>query len=134
MGTDFTYQTIDPVNPNVKREVIIPHELGLRFYKHYPVRYLNFLAAKKVLDDPKRIFSRIRIITDGGWCYVGKPDVWYVTEESVVPFPSDLVYAVYMNDRMFVQGHRAEIADQEDPLSPKNWKTRFGGLKWKSIS
>ena len=135
MPKNYSFGTLDPSNPEgPKKEVIIPYELGLRYYKYDIVRYFNFYAVKEVLDNPKRIFSRIRVITDGGWCYVGRPTRWYVKEKLVEPFPKHLVYAVYVNDRMFLHGHRAELADQEDVLSPKDWKTRFGGLAWKSTS
>ena len=126
---------MDPHNPDgSKKETTIPGDLILRWFKYQPVQYENLRSVKHVLDNPKRIFSGIRELNEGGWCYVGKPEKWYVKERCEVPFPTHLVFAVYLNDRMAVYNFRAEKADTDDALSPINWKNRFGGLIWKSIS
>lgn len=91
-------------------------------------------AAKEVLDNPQRIFVGLRELNEGGWCYVGKPKSWFIAEDRVVPFPEDLVYEVFLNDRMSIFGWRAEKADLEDNLSPVGWKSRFVALAWKKTS
>jgi len=131
----FSYPTINPLDPDgAKAEVIFEGNLALYWYKHLPVQYQNLQVVKEVLDNPKRIFSKIRPITRGGWCYVGRPKIWYVAENCTASFPEDRVFAVFLNDRKVVYTFRAEFADGEDPLSPKDWKNRFGGLVWKSTS
>ena len=133
MGKKYSFWTIDPDNPNgPKKEVILSPSLALRYFKSDIVRYQNLCAVDEVFKDPLRIFSKIRIHSDGGWCYIGRPKTWYVSENvTSQPFPSNLVYAVYINDRMVLQGHRAELVDREDKDSPNGYKFRFGVLKWK---
>lgn len=99
--------------------------------KYRPVQIENLVAAKAVLDKPLRIYSRIRPIASGGWCYVGRPDRWKIREGCEVPFSSDKVFAVYMADTMEVYAWRAEYADVGDSFAPKDWQSRFGGLRWK---
>ena len=129
-------KTIDPRNPAGPRvPATIPNDLISRAYKYDTVQFENIrLAVIEVLDDPKRIFTGIRELNEGGWCYVGRPKAWCVREGRIVPFPSNLVYAVYMNDRMWVFEWRAERADSEDLLSPIDWKNRFAGRVWTSNS
>ena len=113
---------------------VFPNDLLIRSYKYDTVQFENIRAAVEVLDDPKRIFTGLRELREGWWCYVGRPGTWYVTETRQAPFPPNLVYVVYMNDRMWIYEWRAEEADSEDPLSPVDWKNRFAGLVWKSVS
>ncbi len=130
----YTYTTIDPLDPysGSKAEVRFPGDL-LDFYsKMRPVDFANILTAKKVLDDPKRIFYGTRVLSEGGWCYIGKPDEWYIREGVVVPFSSDKVFAVYCRDDLIVYTFKAEYADTKDPLSPKNWEERYGKVIWKA--
>jgi hypothetical protein len=63
-----------------------------------------------------------------------RPREWYVRGGRLVPFPDDLVYALYINDAMWLYEWRAENVDHEDPLNPRGWKERFKALKWKSTS
>jgi hypothetical protein len=91
------------------------------------------MCVQYVFENPKRIFKGIlRPISEKGWCYVGKPQRWYIKQNCDVPFPEDKVFAVYLNERLHVYTFRAEEVDPEDSLSPKDWKNRFGGLIWKS--
>ena len=66
--------------------------------------------------------------------WVGCPTTWYIREDTKVPFPKNRLFAVYLNDRMYVYDFAAEYVDNEDLLSPKDWKNRFMGLIWKSTS
>ena len=130
-----TLNIIDPKNPTGKRiEAVIPGDLIIRWYKYHPVMYENLRAVKAVLDDPKRIYAGIRAINEGWFCYVGRPETWYIKEDTEVPFPKNRVFAVYLNNRMHVYNFTAEYIDSDDPLSPKDWKNRFTGLLWQSTS
>lgn len=135
MTHSFNIFTIDPRNPTGKRiEAVIPSDLSLKWYKYSPVKYENLRAVRAVLDDPKRIYTGIRVINEGGFCYVGRPETWYIKEDTEVPFPKNRVFAVYLNDRMCIYDFTAEYIDSEDPLSPRDWKNRFMGLLWQSTS
>lgn len=86
---------------------------------------------KSVLEDTKRIFSGLRELNEGWWCYVGRPKTWCVAEGRFEPFPENRVCTVYLNDRMWVFDWVAERADEKDPLSPVGWENRFTGRVWK---
>ena len=105
-------------------------------FKYHPVQFENLRVVKAVLLNPKRIFIGIkRAVSADGLCFVGQPENWHVRENKYLPFPKErLVFVVYLNDRNSVYEFRAEEVDFEDPLSPKDWKNRFGGLLWKSTS
>lgn len=122
----------EPLGPGV--EATIPGDLIARFYKHYSVRYNNFIAAKYVLENPTRVFYGVRDLNEGFWCYVGRPDTWCVTERVEATFPQDRVFAVYLNAGFIVYDFRAEKADARDPLCPINWEQRYRGLVWQNIS
>ena len=135
MSADFPCKTIDPNNPTgPKVDAIFPGGLTSRYYKNSPVRFENLRAAKYVLENTERIFYGVREFNKGGWCYTGRPAEWYIRERVVVPFPKELVFAVYLNPRMQVYGCRAEYAADDDPLSPINWQQRYRGLTWKNTS
>ncbi|MBN1488454.1 MAG: hypothetical protein JXA69_00935 [Phycisphaerae bacterium] len=135
MARDFLTNTINPKDPDGPwTGVTIPGFLIERCYKDNPTRYQNFRVVKTVLDDPKRIFSGVRVYNQGGWCYTGRPEQWHIREQVTAPFPAHLVFAVYLNPNMVVYEFRAEVADEEDPMSPRGWQDRYGGLIWKSIS
>jgi hypothetical protein len=135
MPTDFF---INIVNPNdlggAKIRAIIPYQLILNYYKYYPVRYENFRAVKYVLENPKRIFAGIREFNEGGWCFTGKPQTWHIRADVQAPFPSNLVFAVYLNSGYVIYESRAEIAADDDMLCPISWQNRYGALIWKSTS
>jgi hypothetical protein len=131
----YNPETIDPNNPTgPKIKVFIPHEIYLRAYKYDSVKYENIRAVDEVLKDPKRIFGGIRKYSEGGWCYIGKPTKLYVTENKVIEFPKDKVFAVYITDRYEVFDWIVEYADDGDNLNPKGWEERYRGLIWKSTS
>jgi hypothetical protein len=128
-------RTIDPNNPlGPKIDVFLPQDIVLRAFKYDSVKYENLRAAKEVLDNPKRIFWGIRANSEGGWCYVGKPTELYIKENETIAFPDGMVFAVYTTDRFEIFDWIPEYIDEEDHLSPKNFKERYGSLKWASTS
>jgi len=128
-------EVINPDDPSgPKRQAIIPYQLVIHYYKYHPVRYENFRAVQYVLQNPDRIFAGIRQFNEGGWCFTGRPGTWYVKADVVLPFPDNLVFAVYLNSRMFVYEARAEYCATDDSLCPIDWQDRYGALIWKSTS
>ena len=88
MTADFACKTIDPNNPSgPKVDAIFPGGYTSGLFKHCPVDYENLRAAKYVLENTERIFFGVREFNEGGWCYTGRPDKWYIREKVVVPFP-----------------------------------------------
>lgn len=135
MAADYACQTISPDDPDGPRvDAIFPADFTLRLYKYAPVQYNNLIVARQVLLSPLRIFYGIREYNQGGWCYTGRPAEWYVRENTVVPFPASLVFAVYLNPNMRVYECRAERADPDDTCNPVDWRNRYRGLIWKSTS
>lgn len=135
MTRNFGIRTLDPRNPKADTiEVVIPGDLIERFYKEQVVRYENFRAVKTVLESPLRIFSGVRLLNQGGWCYVGRPEEWYIKENVTAPFPRNRLFAVYVNPNFRVYEFRAEETDVLDPDCPRNWEQRYGGLVWKRTS
>jgi hypothetical protein len=122
----------DPANSKVT--AIIPSGLIEAYYKYDIVRFQNFWAVKHVLENTKRIFAGVRRFNDGGWCFTGRPDMWYIRENVRAPFPKDLVFAVYLNPRLYVYEARAEHVASDDEFSPCEWEDRYSALIWKSIS
>lgn len=123
--------------PPTGQKIEIRIEYGFWDYllKYQPVKFVNIETAFKVLNNPNRIFSGIKrpISTNADTlCFAGIPDTWYLREDLEVSFPDNLVYAVYLNSRKSIYDFRAEEADFEDRLIPKNWKLRYGGLLWKN--
>ena len=135
MAKDFIFETIDPKNPSGPRvDVILSGDLIERFYKHMPVRWENLRAMKYVLDNPERIFFGVRQYNEGGWCYTGRPERWYIKVDIEVPFPKDKVFSVYINPNMRIYECRAELAATDDPANPADWQNRYRGLIWKNTS
>lgn len=135
VAADFTCRTLDPNDPAGRPvDAIFPADLTLRYYKYSPVRYLNLIAARYVLEHPARIFFGVREYNEGGWCYTGRPAEWYVKEGVTARFPEGLVFAVYLNPNMRVYECRAERAADDDALCPVDWQDRYRGLIWKSTS
>lgn len=135
MAADYACRTRDPQNPvDGFVDAIFPADLTLQWYKSSPVRYENLRAAKYVLEHVERIFRGIREFNRGGWCYTGRPTEWHLRKDVVAPFPSKLVFAVYLNPRLRVYEARAEVAAIDDPMSPKDWANRYEGLVWKHTS
>ncbi len=136
MAADYKWHGINPENPEGPQvEIVFPAGYTLALYKHAPVDYENLRAAKYVLDHTERIFYGVRTsFYPGGWCYTGRPMEWYIKERIEAPFPSNRIFAVYINPQMKVYECRAEFQADDDPLAPIDWQTRFGGLTWKRTS
>jgi len=118
-----------------KTDIRIEEDYCRHLYKNIRTSYENLRAAKYVLENPKRIFSGIlRSVTSDGQCFVGKPERWYINPTDTAPFPKNKVFLVFLTTRMQLYNFRAELSDLEDPLSPIDWKNRFGGVLWKSTS
>ena len=133
MARWLTYQTLDPLDPNSghKTEIKIPDDYVSYLNKYRPVDFLNLHTVAKVLDAPLRIFYGLRQLNEGGWCYVGKPDKWWVRERVDATFPSDKVFAIYLRNDLILYGFKAEYADERDALSPRGWDERYQKLVWK---
>jgi len=133
MPNDYFLEVIDPNNPKGnKAKARLPHRLYMNYFKYHPVRYENLRATKYVLEHTARIFYGVRRFNEGGWCYTGRPESWCIREGVTAPFPTNLVYAVYLNSRLAIYEARAENAAQDDTLCPADWQNRYGGLTWKS--
>lgn len=133
MSRDFEFEVRDPRAPTKDTvKVVIPGDLIEYCYRHAPTQYENFRAAKFVLENPQRIFAGVRMVNEGGWCYVGRPSEWYVRENVVAPFPDGHVFAAYINPRFCLYEFRAEKAAEDDFNSPMDWAERYGALVWKS--
>lgn len=132
---NYYQEVIDPRNPlGPKIKVVIPHYIYNRAFKYNPVKYSNLMAAKEVLENPKRIFWGIREHNEGGWCYVGLPTKLCVRPDEWIDYPDDKVFAVYVNSEMIVFDWITEYLDDENDMSPRGWKERYRSLIWKSTS
>jgi hypothetical protein len=133
--TNYLVEIINPENVNgPKIKAIFAHDFYLQLYKHSPVKYQNLETARFVLQKPLRIFSGVRQFNDGGWCFTGKPKMWYVKEDVRVTFPEHLVFAVYLNAAFNLYEARAERCANDDKLCPDDWQNRYKALVWKSTS
>lgn len=132
---DYFIEVLNPENVcGPKVMAIIPYRLIEAYYKYSIVRWENFRAAKHVLQNPLRIFSGVRQFNEGGWCFTGRPETWYIKENVTASFPGNLIYAVYLNPRLCIYECRAEIVSDNDKSSPNDWQNRYKGLIWKSTS
>jgi len=135
LANDPTVETIDPANPTgPKVHAVIPRWWVTKLHKTQPVDFENLRAVKFVLENVERIFYGVRDFNEGGWCYTGRPERWFIRVDIEVPFPPNRVLAVYLNPDLRVYEFRAEKVDPDDLLSPIDWKERYGGLTWKSTS
>lgn len=133
--SNYEQETLDPTDPTgPKIKVIIPYPVFLRAYKYNSVKYENIRGVKEVLENPKRIFWGVREYSEGGWCYVGRPTKLFLTENKVVDFPKNKVFAVYINDRFAIFDWILEYVDDKDMLNPKDCEKRYRSLVWKSTS
>jgi len=131
----YRFQIVNPETPEGERiEAVLPLDLVRHWFKCSYVRYCNLVVADKVLQNPKRIFKGVRDYEQGGYCFVGKPETWHIRPRIEVPFPKELVFAVYVNPRMIVYEARAEKAASDDQMCPKDWQERYGDLLWVSTS
>lgn len=130
----FTYPAIDPLDPysGNTTKVRFHRDFLEHLSKYKPVDFFNLKTAIKVLDSPTRIFYGLRPLNEGGWCYAGKPDQWWIRENVIVPFPPNMVFAIYCQNDLIVYNFRAEYSDPIDPLSPINWDERYQRLIWKN--
>jgi hypothetical protein len=110
--------------------VTIPDDLISRTNKYFTTEFKNLWCVKKVLDNPLQIYSGVRQLNYGFWCYTGRPESWWIKPNVESDFPDHLVYAVYLNDRFVLYSFRAELADEKDNSHIRGWEDRFGGLKW----
>ena len=129
----FSHATIDPLEPCSGNTTKAKFHRGFleHLSKNKPVDFFNLRTAIGVLDAPNRIFYGLRDLNDGGWCYVGKPKEWWIRETVIVPFPANMVFAIYLRDDIVVYNIRAEYADPIDTLSPLNWGERYEKVIWK---
>jgi len=135
LTADFACKTINPEDTGgPKVDAVFPGYLTSKSFNVTPVNYWNLIAAKYVLENVKRIFTGVREYNEGGWCYTGRPEEWYIREQVIVPFPEQPVFAVYLNPKMRVYEWRAEYAAEDDHFCPVQWQNRYRGLVWKSIS
>ena len=135
MAAHFELPIRDPNDPASGRAMaIFPADLTLKWYKYTPVRYWNLITAKFVLENTKRILGGVREFNTGGWCFVGRPKLWYIRDDVKASFPTDQVFAVYLNPNLRVYECRAERMETDDPNCPMDWKNRFRSLVWKDIS
>ncbi len=109
----------------------------LKIYR--PNDFLNLSTVYEVLNNPNRIFAGLKrqhSNSNNKLCVVGKPKNWYIggNDSSITPFPPNLVYLVFLNERNSIFEFRAEKADTEDALSPEDWKNRFSKRIWKKDS
>jgi len=81
MPNVYFIDIINPDNPGgPKVQAHFSPDVYLQSYKLNPVDYENLRAAKYVLENTCRIFSGIREFNDGGWCFTGKPKMWYIRQ------------------------------------------------------
>lgn len=135
MADNFIIPARDPRDPDGPfAKFIIPGSYYERLYKYNPVKYENLRAAKYVLENTDAIFSGVRDFDEGGWCYVGRPLVWFIRENESVEFPENRVFAVYVNPNLRLYEHRAEYIADDDCRLPKDWQDRYQGLIWTRTS
>ena len=129
----YSHPTIDPLDPCSGNTTKVKFHRGFldHLSKDKPVDFFNLKTATRVLDAPNRISYGLRQLNEGGWCYVGKPNEWWLREAVIVPFPPNMVFAIYLSDDLIVYNFRAEYTDPIDELSPLNWAERYERLIWK---
>lgn len=67
-------------------------------------------------------------------CFLPPQISWYILDTVTAPFPENMVFAVYMNSRLYIYDARAEYCASDDTLCPVDWQNRYEGLVWKSTS
>lgn len=130
---DFEIAIRNPEDPEgTKVQATLPAYLATKAYKDDPIQFANLVAAKHVVENPVRIFYGVRQYNQGGWCYTGRPAQWDIREGVTVPFPPNLIYAVYLNPRLTIYAWTAHKVAGDDALSPEDWQNRYEGLTWKA--
>lgn len=136
MTRSFYVEIIDPLNPGGPPvEATIPDFLIAREYKRSDARYANFEVVHLVLREPSRIYRGLREWNHNHWCFVGRPEFWHLEDKATgtvrrLPFPQDLIYAVYLNDRYFVHGFGPRDAEPPGGTHIANSDQHFGGVQW----
>src|SRR4030042_7117063 len=99
---------LDPENPTGGRaEATLALDVMSGWHKHSLVRWKNLEVGKWVLEHPARIFAGVREYDPRAWyCYVAKPESWWIRPDVRAPFPRNLVYAVYLNSNLRWYEHR----------------------------
>ena len=125
---------LPPDGPEI--EIRIEPKVYDRLRLYNPTDFMNLLTCREVILNPGKIFSDLkRPLSDSKdfLCVAGRPKTWYVTETKKAPFPSDLVFLVFLNDRHSIYEFRAEALDGTDEFCPENYDWRFGEeIKWKN--
>ncbi len=103
-----------------------------RCYKHARLKALNIAAALHVLRDPIRINRGIRPKSRRKWgyCYVGRPDQWYVTDGVLAPLPPFLLYCAFVDNQDVLYEWRAERAEDASKGLLQDRGVRFEEEIW----
>ena len=134
MANAYTFKITWPIDGKEK-EIRVEYDNCDFLYRYWPNDFMNLFTVKEVLHNPNRIFSGLNrpySDSDNKLCVVGKPRHWYERGKSdtPVPFPPNLVYVVFLSERMSVFDFGAEDSDPQDPLSPIDFENRFRELTW----
>ena len=111
-------------------QAVLPGWLVLKTYKYQEARYHNFRVVMEVLKDPDHIYSGIRNHNDHFWCFSRKPEHWYNKDGHRIPFPKELVYTVYLNDRYEIFDFFPRDALSKDSTYCKDHEQTFGAVIW----
>lgn len=133
-GGFLSVDAADPHNPDKIIEALIPIETLQYYYRMRHPRWKNVERAKQVLESPSRIYHHVREISEGGWCYTGRPHSYWLKWDVEVPLPRHLLFAVYMNPGYHVYEWRLEKVDPDDPQAPLGWRERYGEESWRRDS
>ena len=101
-------------------------------YTYLCWKALNSETAINVVAHPDAIYRGIREDkARWGFCYVGRPGRWYNRKEVLEPFPPDLAYCVFINNRYVVFEWRAEkLAGEIDRMALRHEDVRFEEVLW----
>ena len=108
----------------------IPCDLALRWYKYDYVTYQNLVPARDVLLAPRAVFTGVRDYEEGGYCFLGLPEQWYIRQDCLVPFPPMKILAVYLNPNRWLYDVQAEKTESIGGVLPVRWKERYEALLW----
>lgn len=135
MARDITIQVVDPDRPPTAYvPAIIPGDIYLHYYKTNEAKYRNLVPAVFVLERPLLIFEGVREYQEGGWCYVGRPEFFFLRPTVQVSLPAGRVFAAYLNPLRRLYEWRLETAEADSSPYPKGHESRYKRLAWKSTS
>jgi hypothetical protein len=99
------------------------------FAKYGPAhKFFEALSIRYVLENPSVIFRGLeRQGQEGGYCYCGVPPQWRVNENTTVPFPRGMTFAVFTTSKLQIFEWGLEKA--KDGWSLKS-ETRFEKKIW----